>query len=206
MDSGSDLPEAVVRAHGIQMVPLLLIDDGKTLKDRIDVTAEEYHARLGGGGPLPTTSQPPPGDFIEAFEQASSESEVVVGVLVAASLSGIFKSAEHAARLVPHLDVRRVDSEAASILIGLLALKAAELAEAGMAADEIIEEVKRIRRQSGILFTVLTLDRLIASGRVSQFPGLARGRPGPQARAGIGARWLDQGIRERRAVRSACRN
>ena len=171
VDSGSDLPEAVVRAHGIQMVPLLLIDDGKTLKDRIDVTAEEYHARLGGGGPLPTTSQPPPGDFIEAFEQASSESEVVVGVLVAASLSGIFKSAEHAARLVPHLDVRLVDSEAASILIGLLALKAAELAEAGMAADEIIEEVKRIRRQSGILFTVRTLDRLIASGRVSQFQG-----------------------------------
>ena len=94
-----------------------------------------------------------------------------MAILVAASLSGIFRSAENANRLVPHLDVRLVDSQAASILIGLLALRAAELAEAGMPADEIIAEVRRIRRQSGILFTVRNLDRLIASGRVSQFAG-----------------------------------
>ena len=171
VDSGSDLPEAVVRAHGIHMVPLLLVEDGKTLRDRVDVTAEEFHARLGSGGPLPTTSLPPPGDFVHAFEEASSDAEVVVGVLVAASLSGIYRSAVSAARLAPHLDIRLVDSEAASILIGLLALKAAELAEAGTPADAIIKEIRRIRKQSGILFTVRTLDRLIASGRVSQFAG-----------------------------------
>ena len=171
VDSGSDLPEALVRAHGIHMIPLLLIDGDRTFKDRVDVTAEEFHARLEEGGPLPTTSQPPPGDFIAAFERASTESEVVVAILVAASLSGIYRSAENARRLVPHLDVRLVDSEAASILIGLLALKAAELAEAGMSADDIVAEVRRIRRQSGILFTVRNLDRLIASGRVSQFAG-----------------------------------
>ena len=171
VDSGSDLPEAVLRAHGIHMIPLLLIEDGKTLRDRIDVTAEDFHARLGTGGPLPTTSLPPPGDFVHAFEEASSDAEVVVGVLVAASLSGIYRSAVSAARLAPHLDIRLVDSKAASILIGLLALKAAELAEAGTPADAIIEEIRRIRRQSGVLFTVRTLDRLIASGRVSQFAG-----------------------------------
>ena len=171
VDSGSDLPDALLRAHGIHMIPLLLIEGDRTFKDRIDVTAEEFHARLEDGGPLPTTSQPPPGDFVAAFEHASTESEVVVAILVAASLSGIYRSAENAARLAPHLDVRLVDSEAASILIGLLALKAAELAEAGMPAHEIIAEVRRIRRQSGILFTVRSLDRMIASGRVSQFAG-----------------------------------
>lgn len=171
VDSGSDLPEAVVRAHGIHVVPLLLIEDGKTLRDGIDVTAEEFHARLERGRTLPSTSQPPPGDFIAAFERASSEAEVVIGVLVAAALSGIYRSAENATRMVPQLDVRLVDSEAASLLVGLLALKAAELAEAGLSADEIVTEVRRIRRQSGILFTVRNLDRLIASGRVSQFAG-----------------------------------
>lgn len=171
VDSGSDLPEAVVRAHGIHVVPLLLIEDGKTLRDGIDVTAEEFHARLEDGRTLPSTSQPPPGDFIAAFEQASSESEVVIGVLVAAALSGIYRSAENATSMVPDLDIRLVDSEAASLLVGLLALKAAELAEAGLSADDIVTEVRRIRRQSGILFTVRNLDRLIASGRVSQFAG-----------------------------------
>ena len=171
VDSGSDLPDAVARAHGIHMIPLLLIDGERTLRDRIDVTAEEFHARLDGGGPLPTTSQPPPGDFIAAFEEASTEAEVVVAILVAASLSGVFGAAESANRLVPHLDVRLVDSKAASILVGLLALKAAELAEAGTPPEEIVTEVGRIRKRSGILFTVRTLDRLIASGRVSRVAG-----------------------------------
>lgn len=171
VDSGSDLPEAIVRAHGMQVVPLLLIEDGKTLRDGVDVTAEEFHARMESGETLPSTSQPPPGDFVAAFERASSEAEVVIGVLVAAALSGIYRSAENAARMVPRLDVRLIDSEAASVLVGLLALKAAELAEAGVSPDEIVAEVRRVRRQSGILFTVRSLDRLMASGRVSQFAG-----------------------------------
>lgn len=171
VDSGSDLPEAVMRAHGIHMVPLLLIDGDRTLRDRIDVSAEEFHARLENGGPLPTTSQPPPGQFREAFEAACADSEVVVGILVAASLSGIFRSAEHGAELAPELDVRLVDSRAASILIGLLALKAAELAESGLSPEQVIAEVERIRGQSGIAFTVRSLDRLIASGRLSHFAG-----------------------------------
>ena len=171
VDSASDLPDAVARAHGIQIIPLLLIDGERTLKDRIDITAEEFHARLESGGPLPTTSQPPPGDFIASYEHASTEAEVVVAILLASSLSGVFRSAENANRMVPHLNVRLVDSRAASILIGLLALRAAELAEAGVPAGEIVAEVERIRRQSGILFTVRNLDRLIASGRVSQFAG-----------------------------------
>ena len=47
-------------------------------------------------------------------------------------------------------------------------LKAAELGELGRGPDEIVAELKRVRAQSGILFTVRTFDRLIASGRVSK--------------------------------------
>lgn len=171
VDSGCDLPDAVLRAHGIHMVPLLMVDGDTTLRDRVDITAEEFLKRLKSGGPLPTTSQPPPGQFAQAFERAAADSEVVIGVLLAASLSGIFKSAEHGTGLVPDLDIRLVDSNAASILAGLLALKAAEMAETGMPPEEIIAEVERVRGQSGIAFTVRNLDRLIASGRLSNFAG-----------------------------------
>ncbi|NIT90040.1 MAG: hypothetical protein GWN82_25080, partial [Gemmatimonadetes bacterium] len=51
---------------------------------------------------------------------------------------------------------------------GLLALKAAELGELGWAASDIVAELRRVRRRSGILFTVSTFDRLIASGRVGK--------------------------------------
>jgi DegV family protein with EDD domain len=64
--------------------------------------------------------------------------------------------------------VRVMDSLGASLLQGFLALKAAELGEVGHGADEIVAELKRVRAQSGILFTVRTFDRLIASGRVGK--------------------------------------
>ena len=171
VDSGADLPDAVARAHGIHTVPLLLLDGEKTLRDRIDITSQDILARLEAGGPMPTTSQPPPGDFIEAYEAAASEAETIVAIFLAASLSGVYQSAENSARMVPHLDIRLVDSRGASILAGLLALKGAELAERGVPPDEIVAEIGRIRGQSGLLFTVRSLDRLIASGRVSQFAG-----------------------------------
>lgn len=171
IDSSADLPDAVMRAHGMELVPLLLVDGERSLQDGIDVTADEFHARLDQGGDLPTTSQPAPGTFVDAFKRASTESECLIAVLLGGALSGTLASAEAAARLVPDADVRIVDSRGASLLTGLLALKAAELAEAGAAPDEIVAEVKRIRERSNILFTVRSLDRLIASGRVSRFSG-----------------------------------
>ena len=49
----------------------------------------------------------------------------------------------------------------------MLVLKAAELAELGHAPGDIVLELRRIRSQSGILFTVGDYARLVASGRVS---------------------------------------
>ena len=170
-DSASDLPDPVARAHGIGIVPLQLVVDGESLRDRFDVSAEEFHRRMAASGPLPTTSQPTPGSFVEAFRSAATEAESLVAVVLGSKLSGTFASAEAAARLVPEAAVRVVDSGGASLLTGMLALRAAELAEEGVDAEAIVKEVARIRRRSNILFTVRTLDRLIASGRVNRFAG-----------------------------------
>ncbi len=61
-----------------------------------------------------------------------------------------------------------VDSLGASLLTGLLVLKAAELAELATPPEEIRAELERIRAQSGIMLTVDTFERLIASGRVGK--------------------------------------
>ncbi|NIP37270.1 MAG: hypothetical protein GWN39_20145, partial [Thermoplasmata archaeon] len=70
-DSSCDLPDPVVRAHGMGVVPLLLVDGDDVLLDRVEISAEEFHRKLGTAEALPTTSQPPPGTFVEAFREAS---------------------------------------------------------------------------------------------------------------------------------------
>jgi DegV family protein with EDD domain len=91
-----------------------------------------------------------------------------VAVTVGSGLSGTFASAEAAASRFEQAPVHLVDSCGASLLQGLLTLKAAELAEDGIPPVDIVSELRRIRRRSGILFTVETFDRLLASGRVGK--------------------------------------
>jgi DegV family protein with EDD domain len=167
-DSACDLPEEIIRAHGIKVVPLILVRGEENLRDGVDISAEEFHKALQEEGELPTTSQPPPGAFVEAYRRAAEEAEEVVGVLVGSNLSGTFASAEAAAFHFDGAPVHLVDSLGASLLTGLMVLKAAELAELANSPMEIVEELKRVRRQSGIVLTVDSLQRLMASGRIGR--------------------------------------
>jgi len=167
-DSACDLPEEIIRAHGIQVVPMMLVDGDEVYRDGVDITAERFHKRLASQERLPTTSQPPPGSFLEGFKRAAADAEQVVGVVLSSGLSGAFASAEAALTQEPDLPIHLVDSRGASLLLGLLVLKATELAELAMPPDEIVKELARIRDQSGIMFTIETFDRLLASGRVSR--------------------------------------
>jgi DegV family protein with EDD domain len=167
-DSASDLSDEIVRAHGIQVVPLWLMEGDSMLRDRVDISAEEFHRRLGDKGPLPTTSQPAPADFLDGFARAAEDGEKVLGVLLSSTLSGTFGSADAAAYRFEDAEVFLADSLGASLLQGLLVLKAAELAERAWEPEDIVLELARIRAQSGILFTVASFDRLLASGRVGK--------------------------------------
>ncbi|MBI4519431.1 MAG: DegV family EDD domain-containing protein [Gemmatimonadetes bacterium] len=166
-DSACDLPDAVVRGHGIHIVPLCLVFGDRPLRDRLDIDADGF-IELLRAGQTPTTSQPPPAAFLQGYSRAAEEGEAIVAVLLGARLSGTFGSAEAAARQFGAASVHLIDSRAASLLQGLLVLRAAELGEAGATPDVITHEIERLRERSGIFFTVDTFDRLLASGRVSR--------------------------------------
>jgi len=167
-DSGCDLSEEIIRAHGIQVVPLMLIDGDTAYRDGVDITAEQFHEMMVSQEALPTTSQPSPGSFVEGFTRAAEDAEQVIGVVLSSSLSGTFASAEAALTLEPDLPVYLSDSLGTSLLQGLLVLKAAELAELATPPSDIVAELARIRSRSGMLFTVDTFERLLASGRVGK--------------------------------------
>lgn len=166
-DSVADLPDEVVRAHGIHVVPVSLVYGDESLRDRVDIDPDTFVERLRRGE-RPTTSQPPPAAFLEAYARAAEDGEHVLAVLLASALSGTYASGEIAARMFEGAPVTVVDSRGASLTEGLLVLRAAELAELGTPVAEIVAELDRIRDRSGLLFTIETFDNLLASGRVSR--------------------------------------
>lgn len=167
-DSANDLPDEVIRAHGIHVVPLLLLEGDRTYRDGVEITSSEFARRLVEEEALPTTSQPAPADFLDTYLRAAEDGEEILAVVLGSALSGTFTSAEAAARRFDDAPVHLVDSRGASLLQGLLTLKGAELAEEGRPPGEIADELRRIRDRSGILFTPDTFDRLLASGRVGK--------------------------------------
>ena len=172
-DSACDLPDTVLDRFGIQLVPLTVMFGDREFLDRVELTPAEFYRRLraGGEGAPPTTSQPAPALFASAFEHARADADGVVAVVLSSGLSGTWASAEAARRTFAAEGaggVEVVDSRSASFGVGLLALRGAELADAGWDAGAIARELERVRGQSGMFFTVDTLEYLLRSGRVTR--------------------------------------
>ncbi len=167
-DSACDLPDAVLDRYGIALVPLQVMFGDEVFLDRVELAPAEFYRRLRGSGPPPTTSQPAPAQFSAAFEHARAEADGVVAVLLSSALSGTYANAEAARRAFAAGGVHLVDSRSASFGIGLLALRGAELADAGWDAAAIARELERVRGQSGMFCTVDTLEYLLRGGRVSR--------------------------------------
>jgi uncharacterized protein len=167
-DSSADLPDAILDHYRIAMVPLQVVFGNSTFRDRVGLKPVEFYQRLRASAQLPTTSQPAPADFIQAFRDGRTEAAEVVAVLLGSSLSGTFNAAQAAIRASGLDGIRLVDSRSASFGVGLLALRAAELVEAGWSGETIVQELVRIRAQSGMLLTVDQYDNLLRSGRISR--------------------------------------
>jgi DegV family protein with EDD domain len=167
-DSSADLADSILDRHHIAIVPLQVVFGNETFRDRVELRPEEFYRRLRTARDLPTTSQPTPAEFVRVLRDARSEADEVVGVLLSGGLSGTYATAQAAVRAAGISGVHLVDSRSASLGVGMLALRGAELAESGWPAAEIATELERVRGQAGMLLTVDRYDNLLRSGRVSR--------------------------------------
>ncbi len=169
-DTACDLPDAVIFEHGVGLVATQLIIGDRPYRDRLEMTAAEFFARLRAGDDA-TTSQPTPEAFREAFTDALRTAERVVAVVLSKALSGTYGSAERESRSMGDGRVLLVDSRGASLTEGMLVLRGLDLAHEGWVPEAIVQELARVRDQSGGFFTADNLERLIRSGRVGRLAG-----------------------------------
>jgi DegV family protein with EDD domain len=140
----------------------------ETFRDRVELKPEDFYRRMRLSKTNPTTSQPTPGEFVRVLRDARAEADEVVAVLLSTRLSGTYQSGVTATKVGGIDKVTCVDSRSASLGVGMQALRAAELAESGWSAAEIVTELQRIQQQSGCFITVDRYDNLLRSGRVTR--------------------------------------
>jgi DegV family protein with EDD domain len=115
---------------------------------------------------LPTTSQPAPYLFEEAYEKAVSEGYEVICLTCSSKLSGTHQSANIAAAEFPG-KVHVVDSDTIAIGLAILTEYALELVDQGMNTEEIVGKLMEKREKIRLLALVDTLEYLKKGGRIS---------------------------------------
>jgi DegV family protein with EDD domain len=171
LDSTADFPEAPGRFPNWRIVPLYVLFGARSYRDYVDIGPAEFYDRLRGAEELPTTSQPTPQDFAAAYEELDGY-ERVLTLSVSAKLSGTYESAQRAAAGSGGR-VRVIDTETASAAIAILGLAVQRRLDRGTTDREIDELVARFKRESGLIFTLDTLEYLARGGRIGRAAGWA---------------------------------
>lgn len=166
-DSGSDLPRELREELGIKVVPLTVQFGEEIFKDGVEISTAEFYTRLRRDSQVPSTCQPSPADFVEMYEQIAEPGDTIISVHLSSRLSGTYQSAVLASTMIdPAITVKAIDSRAASLGIGIVAVVAAEAVRAGKPLDEVLELVQGTIESLQVYFVVDTLEYLQKNGRI----------------------------------------
>ena len=165
-DSTCDLSRELLKKHDIELFPLYITLGGKTLKDGIEIVPDDVFAYVAAGGALASTAAVTPNDYEQRFEKLSKENDAVIHINISSDFSSCYQNARIAAENFKNVYV--VDSRNLSSGHGHVVIEAALRAEAGMKAEEIVDELERdIVPNVDASFILDRLDYMAKGGRCS---------------------------------------
>ncbi len=163
-DSTSDLPDFLVEQHGLEVVPSILILEGKEFADGRGISRQEFYKQLPFLGTGVSTAAPSIGEFTSRYEKLiSAGCDRILSVHTASQLTTIINSAKQAAdRYGERVTV--LDSGSLSLGLGFQVLAAAEAAEEGL--DAALQAIASTRAKTRVAAALDTMEYLRRSGRV----------------------------------------
>ena len=166
-DSAADIPEDVLEAHDIHMVPLRVQFGTDSFLDKSGMTSAEFRRELESNPNTPGTSQPTQGDLRRMYEFLGTHFREIVSVSLSAALSGTYQGTVNAAARTDLSErIRVVDSFNVSVGQGLLALRAAQFAESGLRGEELQGAIEDASHGISNYALVCDLTNAVRSGRV----------------------------------------
>lgn len=174
-DSTCDLPKEVLEKNNIEVMRLLINFGEESYLDGIEINQDELFEKIESRNIFPTTSQITPNRFLEVFENAKKNDEILILVLISSVMSGTYQSACLAKKMSEYDDIYIVDSKSTCSGLGVLVLRAANLIKEGKSVEEIIDDLEREKYKINSSLSFDSLDNLIKGGRISKTVGVVTG-------------------------------
>ena len=167
-DSTAYIPADLVKKHNLTVTPQVLIWEGETFQDGVDIQPDEFYARLKTAKSMPTTSQVTPITMKTTFESLIEKGYDVLGIFLSAKLSGTIQSAIQAKEMMEKAGekVTYVDSNTTAMAMGFQVLTVARAVEDGANLKDAVALAEKAREHTGVYFAVDTLEFLHRGGRI----------------------------------------
>ena len=171
-DTSANLDTAVLQQRNIHVIPFHFFVDGQShfCENTAKFDGKAFYDAIRAGA-RSTTSQISPQAYIDEMTPMLAAGDDVLFVSMSSGISGSFASsqvaAQHLSAEFPQRTIRLVDTRGASLGEGLLALRAADMRDAGADIDETADAIFALHRNMCQIFTVEDLKYLRATGRVS---------------------------------------
>lgn len=166
-DSTADIPDSLIDQHNIKIMPNIVMIDGQSFQDGIDISREEFYLHLPSYTELPTTATASIGSYQALYSQLLEEgNEYILSIHPPIKLSGILNAASVAASDFGN-QVEVIDSGQISFGLGVQVVSAAEVAKKGGTIEQIKEVLDSIRCRVRVIAMLDTMEYIRRSGRIS---------------------------------------
>ncbi|WNC12691.1 DegV family protein [Brevibacillus brevis] len=171
-DSASDIDASVRQSLGIVAVPLKVMFGPQTYLDGVTISSSAFFEKLKESSVLPTTSQPSPLEFAEAYKaihEQYGDDVQIIAIILSSALSGTYQSAMIAKSMLDEsIDITVIDSRKASYVHGMICVEAARAAREGKSKQQILDMIDRYLDEVQVYFIVDTLEYLQKGGRIGR--------------------------------------
>ena len=178
-DSGADIPNDLVQKYDIEIFSFLSIFGEDTYVSGVELDSKAFFKKLEETGIIPTTAQTPYTEMDEKIRKYADEYDSVIVFTLSSKASGQNNTLQMIKRDIleenPNADIRIVDSMSFTIGIGMGVVYAAELAQSGASADEIVEKATEYINSWDVYFLVDNLKYLEKGGRINKASAIIGG-------------------------------
>ncbi|WP_311481210.1 DegV family protein [uncultured Anaerococcus sp.] len=165
VDSGSDLSLDYIKEEGFYYLPLYVNLDGKFLKDRLEISPEDFYAWIKTHNKLPKTSMPSPGDINDLLEKIKEDGySKVISINIGSKFSGTYNACKLAE--IEGLDLYAFNTGNLTLAQGFYATYAKKLIDEGLSFEEITSKLEEKINDSKVFFTIDTFKYIVEGGRV----------------------------------------
>lgn len=174
-DSIADLPQEFIDKHQVHQLPLNILIDGTNYLDKLTLDSNKFFEMLDQAEEYPSSAQPTIKSIENKLSYLADHYESIIAITVSSKMSGTYESFVRAAENIRKQDeevkISVIDSKSNSGAQGLLVMEAAEAVQKGQNFEEIVEHLKKIRKNLYIYVSVDDFKYMVKGGRVSPLKG-----------------------------------